>query len=45
MIETGGRFSDCINLTRKDINEFKLEIFLNGTKINRHLDMYQYLKR
>lgn len=32
MIETGGRFSDCINLTRKDINEFKLEIFLNGTK-------------
>ena len=32
MIETGGRFSDCINLKRKDINQVKDEIFLNGTK-------------
>lgn len=32
MIETGGRFSDCINLTRKDINEANSTIFLNGTK-------------
>lgn len=32
MIETGGRFSDCINLTKKDINKQKGELFLNGTK-------------
>ncbi|AVQ35761.1 tyrosine-type recombinase/integrase [Staphylococcus kloosii] len=32
MIETGGRYSDCINLKREDINETKNEIFLNGTK-------------
>lgn len=32
MIETGGRFSDCINLKREDINEVKGELFLNGTK-------------
>lgn len=32
MIETGGRFSDCINLKREDINEVKGKLFLNGTK-------------
>ncbi|HEC2229526.1 TPA: site-specific integrase [Staphylococcus delphini] len=32
MIETGGRFSDCINMKREDINEVKGELFLNGTK-------------
>ncbi|WP_422060762.1 tyrosine-type recombinase/integrase [Staphylococcus felis] len=32
MIETGGRFSDCINIKREDINEVKSELFLNGTK-------------
>ncbi|MBO3073280.1 tyrosine-type recombinase/integrase [Staphylococcus xylosus] len=32
MLETGGRFSDCINLKREDINQLKNEVFLNGTK-------------
>ncbi|HAR6156258.1 TPA: tyrosine-type recombinase/integrase [Staphylococcus pseudintermedius] len=32
MIETGGRFSDCINMKKEDINQIKGELFLNGTK-------------
>lgn len=39
MIETGGRFSDCINLKREDINKVKSEVFLNGTK-NRTAQRY-----
>ncbi|WP_316959808.1 tyrosine-type recombinase/integrase [Staphylococcus sp. IVB6181] len=35
MIETGGRFSDCIYLKRKHINEVTNTIFLDGNK-NKH---------
>lgn len=32
MIESGGRYSDCINLKRENINQVKNEVFLEGTK-------------
>ncbi|MCC4038202.1 hypothetical protein LL019_09880 [Staphylococcus pseudintermedius] len=32
MIETGGRFSDCINLKREHINELQNTVFLDGSK-------------
>lgn len=35
MIETGGRFSDCINLKREHINEIQSTVFLDGNK-NKH---------
>lgn len=32
MIETGGRFSDCINLKREHINEVQNTVYLDGSK-------------